>query len=234
MNRRLAFCALLFAVSVSASAQELVPVPMCDVSIEEVPAGDIGPDIGSGFWVEEYTLTTPPDPLVNIGVCKGMCINPAALPDMKCVPTKFKPIRIEHHGPDGVTPLRVFVPAECNCQVHPGPVIVWFYVNPFLDPRLTVFVVQMSSDSGTGSAFAGILMSKIARIASFLDAPASYREANAGAIPLTPQLKDAIERWTWARFGEAVLSSAGDAGLSEDETAILVARLSNDFPGLWE
>lgn len=227
---------------------------LCRLEIVEAQAGELGPDLppygDGGFWVESY-VGGDLDTTVEIGSCEGQCIA-SPLPtesNVHCRATAFKPVRIEHHAADGVTPWRVWVPSACGCGV--GLDIGWFTMIPLSGP-LDDLVAGILGEQGTGGdALRGALanlrdldgasteslirdiVEDIIPVFALVDAPEPIVQANAGQIPMTPDLKAALEQWVWNHASSSIDASLEEAQVSSESRGVVVNRLRQTFPRLF-
>lgn len=230
----------------------VIEVPPCHLEIIEVPAGDLGPDLGNGgFWVEDYIGQGMFDTLVSVGSCDGRCIL-GSVPtgsDLHCIPTAHKPVRIENHSYAGVTPWRVWVPSECGCGKGVG--IDYFSLLPVLE-SLNDLVSNVLGDTGTGGAalrdvFVGLadldgaptealirgVIDLTTPVFALEQAPETLRRANQAKIPMTPALRAELEKWVWSRTRDAIAKSLDHISLSAPSRATVMQRLRQEFPNVF-
>lgn len=237
------------ACSVSGAVIEVRP---CHLEIIEVPAGELGPDLGNGgFWVEDYIGGGMFDVLVSVGSCDGRCILDSVPigSEVHCIPTAHKAVRIENHSYAGVTPWRVWVPSACGCGKGVG--IDYFSMWPILD-SLNDLISSILGDQGTGGAalhavFVGLadldgasteaLIRNVIHLTTpvfaLQQAPERLRQASQGKIAMTPALRAEIEKWVWRHTREAIAKSLDQASLSASSRATVMQRLRQEFPNLF-
>jgi hypothetical protein len=227
--------------------------PLCHLEIIEVPAYQLGPDLGNGgFWVEDYIGGGMFDGLVSIGSCDGACVLDS-LPDgpnVHCRAKAFKPVRIENHSYAGVTPWRVWVPSECGCGQ--GLDIGWFSLNPLADFSLDELVFGVLGHLGTGGqalrtalatlpdldvaereALVRSVIASTTLVFALAEAPEPLRQANSGQTPMTPDLKVALEEWIWRHASDAIVAALTSSSLSPSSQDLVMTRLQQRFPELF-